>query len=158
METEQKILVAFDDSENAMRAVAHVAKFFNPANKVTLFSVIQDTIAFFNINHPELTPYFLEQQAHFLEIDEKQKNIAEEAQQKAKGILLAAGFKNENITVIAQNKVNGIARDIITEAESGYDIIVMGRRGLSGIEEFLLGSVSQKVLHSVKNISVMVVS
>ena len=158
METEKKILVAFDDSENAMRAVEQVAKIFNPTNKITLFSVIQDTIAYFNINHPELTPYFLEQQAHFLEIDEKQKTIVEDAQQKAKETLLAAGFKEENITVIAQGKVEGIARDIIMEAESGYDVIVMGRRGLSGIEEFLLGSVSQKVLHSVKNISVLIVS
>lgn len=158
METEQKILVAIDDSENAMRAVDQVAKIFNPSNRITLFSVIQDTITYFNINHPELTPYFLEQQAHFLEIDEKQKTIVEDAQQKARDILLAAGFKDENITVIARAKAEGIARDIITEAESGYDVIVMGRRGLSGIEEFLLGSVSQKVLHSIKNISVLIVS
>jgi nucleotide-binding universal stress UspA family protein len=34
----------------------------------------------------------------------------------------------------------------------------MGRRGLSGIKEFFLGSVSQKVVQGVKSASVMVVS
>jgi len=157
METGQKILVAIDDSENAIRAVEHVAKFFNPSNKITIFSVLQDTFTLFNMNHPELTPYFMAQQAYFGELEEKQKSIVEEAQKKAKKILLDAGFNEESITVNSQHKQKGIARDII-EAASGYDIIVMGRRGLSGIQEFLLGSVSHKVLHSVKNISVLIVN
>lgn len=152
-----KILIAFDDSENAMRAVEHVASFFNPENQVTLFSVLQDTISVFSMNHPELTPYFLAQQASFTEIAEQQKTIVEKAQQKARSILLQAGFRTENIMVEARIQTKGIARDII-DFSSGYDIIVLGRRGLSGIQEFFLGSVSQKVLHSVKNISVLIVN
>jgi len=54
--------------------------------------------------------------------------------------------------------LKGIARDIVAEADSGYDTIVMGRRGLSGIKEFVMGSVSQKVLHSVKDVSIILVS
>jgi nucleotide-binding universal stress UspA family protein len=50
-----------------------------------------------------------------------------------------------------------VVRDIINEANSGYDAIVLGRRGLSGIKEFIFGSVSQKVLHLTKDISVIVV-
>jgi nucleotide-binding universal stress UspA family protein len=34
----------------------------------------------------------------------------------------------------------------------------MGRRGLSGIKEFFLGSVSQKVLQSAKAVSVVLVN
>ncbi|MBW1763701.1 MAG: universal stress protein, partial [Deltaproteobacteria bacterium] len=52
----------------------------------------------------------------------------------------------------------GIARDIISEARSGYGTVVIGRRGLSGIEEFFLGSVSQKVLHSLRAISIIIVN
>jgi nucleotide-binding universal stress UspA family protein len=51
-----------------------------------------------------------------------------------------------------------IARDIIAEAQAGYEAVVMGRRGLSGIAEFFLGSVSQKVLHGTKDLSLILVT
>ncbi|MBW1940331.1 MAG: universal stress protein, partial [Deltaproteobacteria bacterium] len=35
--------------------------------------------------------------------------------------------------------------------------VVMGRKGISGIKEFFIGSVAQKVLHSVKDVSVLIV-
>jgi nucleotide-binding universal stress UspA family protein len=38
-----KILIAFDDSENAMRAVDYVARFLAKDSRVTLFSVIIDS-------------------------------------------------------------------------------------------------------------------
>ncbi|MBW2593154.1 MAG: universal stress protein, partial [Deltaproteobacteria bacterium] len=40
---DQKVLVAFDDSENAKRAVLFVARFFSTKTRVTLFNVTQDT-------------------------------------------------------------------------------------------------------------------
>jgi nucleotide-binding universal stress UspA family protein len=45
--------------------------------------------------------------------------------------------------------VVGLAGDaILAEArEGGYDLIVMGRRGLSHLKEILVGSVSQAVIH-----------
>jgi nucleotide-binding universal stress UspA family protein len=55
----QKILVAIDDSENAMRAVELIAKSFTPDHRITLFSVILDTPAICDMNNPSLTPYFL---------------------------------------------------------------------------------------------------
>jgi nucleotide-binding universal stress UspA family protein len=38
----QKILVAFDDSENAMRAVEQVATTYTPDNEITLYSVLPE--------------------------------------------------------------------------------------------------------------------
>jgi len=52
---------------------------------------------------------------------------------------------------------NGVAIDIINESKAAYSTIVLGRRGLSGIREFLLGKVSNKVVSSAKNKSVLVV-
>ena len=106
---------------------------------------------------PELTPYFLTQRDAFTSLDDKKKDLIEEAAEKAKDLLLKAGFEEKNIVLRIEEQKKGIARDIINEAKSGYDAIVMGRRGLSSITGFILGSVSQKVLHSAKNISIVVV-
>ena len=39
-----------------------------------------------------------------------------------------------------------------------YDLILLGRRGVSAIKEFLLGSISQKVLHLAKEESIIFVN
>jgi nucleotide-binding universal stress UspA family protein len=109
------------------------------------------------MNSPSLTPYFISKQSEFCALEDQKKELVNEAMQKAKEVLLNAGFKENNITIKAQTKKKGVVRDIISEANSGYDTIVLGRRGLSGIKEFIFGSVSQKVLHLTKDISVIVV-
>jgi nucleotide-binding universal stress UspA family protein len=154
---QKKILVALDDSENALRAVDFVSRTFTPDHEITLFSVLQDMTALYEHYSPELTPYFLTQRDAFTSLDDKKKDLIEEAAEKAKDLLLKAGFEEKKVIVRIEEQKKGIARDIIDEANSGYDAIVMGRRGLSSITGFILGSVSQKVLHSAKNISVVVV-
>ncbi|MFH1349614.1 MAG: universal stress protein [Pseudomonadota bacterium] len=154
----KKILIAMDDSENAMRAVGFVAESFNPQHEITLFSVLPDTAAICEMYSPELTPYFLSQRDAFCSIEEKKRELISEAMKEAIEILLKAGFKKESIRTKVEAQQKGIPRDIIDEANSGYDIVVLGRRGLSGIKEFFLGSVSQKVLNSVKEVSVLLVN
>ena len=155
---DKKILVAFDDSENAMRAVEYIAKNFATDNKITLLNVIQDTAALCDMNSPELTSYFKSQQSSFCTLEEKKKDMVDSALQKAQQKLIDAGFTKKNITIKAKNKKKGVARDIVKEAQSGYHTIVMGRRGQSGIKEFILGSISQKVFHLAEDISVLVIN
>ena len=154
----QKILLAIDDSENAIRAVEFVANTFTADNLITLFNVVQDTATMCEMNSPELTPYFTSQQSSFCLLEEKKKELVTEALQKSKTILLDAGFEEKNITIKAELKKDGVARDIIKEAQSNYNIIVMGKRGVSGIKDFLLGSISQKVFNLAKDISVLFVN
>lgn len=153
----QKILVSFDDSENAMRAVEFIATSFTKEQEITLFSVIPDTAAICDMNSPSLTPYFISKQTEFCILEDQKKELVNEALQKAKELLLKAGFEEKNITIKVETRKKGVVRDIINEANSGYDTIVLGRRGLSGIKDFILGSVSQKVLHLAKDISVILV-
>ncbi|MBN1832648.1 MAG: universal stress protein [Deltaproteobacteria bacterium] len=152
-----RILVALDDSENAFRAVEFISRTFTHDHEITLFSVLQDMTALYEHYSPELTPYFLTQRDAFTSIDDKKKDLIKEAAERAKDLLLKAGFEEKNIILKIEQQKKGIARDIINEANSGYDAIVMGRRGLSSFTGFILGSVSQKVLNSAKNISIMVV-
>jgi nucleotide-binding universal stress UspA family protein len=154
----QKILLAIDDSENAIRAVEFVANTFTVDNRITLFNVVQDTATMCEMNSPELTPYFTSQQSSFCLLEEKKKELVNEALQKSKTILLDAGFEEKNITIKAELKKDGVAKDIIKEAQSDYNIIVMGKRGVSRIKDFLLGSISQKVFNLAKDISVLFVN
>lgn len=154
----RKILIAFDDSENAMRAVEYVAKLLSKDCRVTLFSVVQDTASICDLHSPELTPYFKSQQDSFCVLEEKKKQILSAAQVKAKAILAANGFADDQIRLKSEPKKKGIARDIVAEAQTGYDLVVLGRRGLAGIREFFMGSVSQKVLGLAQELPILIVS
>jgi nucleotide-binding universal stress UspA family protein len=154
----KNILVAFDDSDNAMRAVSYLAESFEKDSRITLFSVIPDSASLCQMNSPELTPYFKSQQSSFCLLEDKKKELVETALKKAKSMLVDAGFDPSNITLKLHTKTRGVARDIVDESESGYDLLVIGRRGISGIKEFFMGSISQKVFSLAKSISVLIVN
>jgi nucleotide-binding universal stress UspA family protein len=154
----RKILIALDDSKNAIRSAEHVAKSFTPDSHVTIFSVLPDTAALCELNSPSLTRLFEEQQAQFCHLEDQKKDLIKKAQEEARDLLVQQGFSKEKIELKALTRKKGVARDIINEAENGYDVVVLGRRGISGIKEFFLGSVSQKVVQGVSGASVMVVS
>ena len=71
---------------------------------------------------------------------------------------MSAGFSSDKVAIKIENKKHSVARDILDEAEDGYDLIVMGRRGIAGLKEFFLGSTSQKIFNGAKEISVLIVN
>ncbi|MEJ2728357.1 MAG: universal stress protein [Deltaproteobacteria bacterium] len=154
----QNILLAFDDSANAMRAVEQITKTCSPQNHVTLYSVLPEVdfkclMELNTLNREQL-------EMHYSLCEDMQKQKKEQvdlALKQAKNRLLQSGFAEKNIKIKIERRSSDIARDIIKEAENGYDIIVMGRRGRSALKEFILGSISQKVLHALKDKSVLIV-
>ena len=55
-----------------------------------------------------------------------------------------------------QTRVRGIARDIIDEvSRGGHNVLAFGRRGISAISEFNLGSRAAKVLQSAPDCSLI---
>jgi len=92
----RNILVALDDSSNAMRAVQFVAETFTPDHTVTLFSVVQDSATLCEMNSPELTPYFMSQRESFCVLEDKKRELIRDAQEKAGKILMDAGFNSKN--------------------------------------------------------------
>jgi len=154
----QKILITLDDSENALRAVAFVAKSFATDNQITLLNIMLDTATLCKMDSPELIPLFKAQQASFCNLEDKKRELVKSALKQAKQTLVEVGFPPDNVAIKIQNKKTGVARDILAEAEKGYDLIVIGRRGMSGIKEFFMGGISQKVLNGAKDVSVLIVT
>ncbi|MBN2665133.1 MAG: universal stress protein [Bacteroidales bacterium] len=154
---EKKLLIAFDNSENAMKAVEVVGDTFTKDHKVTILSIIPDTAAVCSICGSELSPHFMSQKDAFCAMEERHKTIMKEAQEKARQLLIKKGFPSENIALKITTIIKGVAKDIVHESMSGYDTVVMGRRGISSVKEFFLGSVSHKVISISKDISILVV-
>ena len=154
----KKILIAFDESENAQRAVDFVGANFSADCAVTLFNVLLDSEAICAMESPELTPYFKAEQSAFCSLEDKKKEVVGQAMQNARRCLVNCGFAPDNIKIKTPVREKGVARDIIKEVEGGkYDLVVLGKQGLSGIKEFFLGSVPQKVIHGAKGVSVLLV-
>jgi len=153
----KNLLISFDDSENAMRAVQFAADHFLRDAKITLFSVVEDSSTLCAMNSPELTPYFKAEQQAFCSLEDKKRELVETAIQAARRCLIEAGFDHEQVHTKINRRSSGVARDIISEADSGYDVVIIGRRGVSSLQDFLFGSVAQKVLQGVKNAAVLAV-
>jgi len=153
----KKILLAMDESENSMRAVEFISRSFTTDHEVTIFSVVLDTPTVCEMDSPSLTPYFTAQKDAFCWVEDQKKMMIEEAHKKAGEALMKAGFDKKNIQAKIEGKKKGIAKGILDEANSGYDLLVMGRKGVAGGREFSLGSIPQKILQSIKDVSILLV-
>ncbi len=131
----KKILVATDGSENATMGAAYVG----------------DMMA----NRKDITVTILH-----IQTEESTKNEAgmREMMNIARSFLVKAGIPEDAITIEVRKRKGGIARDILDEmAAGGYGTIVVGRRGISKAEQFLFGSVSNKIVQNAKDSTVWVV-
>jgi nucleotide-binding universal stress UspA family protein len=125
---------------------------------VLLLSVAPDFRRICEYNSPGLTPTFQRERSAFCVLENQKKALLEAALKEGHRELVNAGFDLSRIETKLHVLEKGVARDIIKTADSGFDVVVIGRRGVSAPSAFLLGSVSQKVLGGVKKASVFVVS
>ncbi len=73
--------------------------------------------------------------------------------------MVRKGIDQDRIEVFTYPRKLGVAKDIINFAqERHYDAIVIGRRGLSKIQEMIMGSVSRYVINRAMNRALWVVS
>jgi nucleotide-binding universal stress UspA family protein len=151
---EKHILVGIDGSPASMAAVKYLAYIFGKGArvKVDLLHIL-----------PEVPDLFLEpgeSMAEMLQIQDFAERVREENRHKATSlieeatiILTGAGINTANIRPIVKEPSAGVARDILgLEQEGDYDGIVLGRHGMSAVEEFFMGSVTHKVLQNTKGL------
>ena len=156
------ILAALDDSDYAERILDHLAQYFSPfpGTRISLFHVM-----------PAKPPEFWDD-GHILDEGERSERDALVARwrsnyeermadifTRAREVFTKAGMDEKQVTHQMPTRMRGVARDIIAEASRGdYNILAFGRRGLSAISEFNLGSRAAKVLQSASDCSLIVVN
>lgn len=132
----RKILVPFDNSSQALSAVEHALKLALVSGAaVTLFHVVQDFPLFSD-----------ERTEERIGID--RDAVISQAKAGAKAMLdkLKESFSEHEIKIDGAVAVGNPAREICKKAQiEGYDLIIMGSRGLGKIPGLLMGSVSNRV-------------
>ncbi|HHW06326.1 MAG TPA: universal stress protein [Clostridia bacterium] len=136
----QKILLATDGSTHALKAAeaARELAALIPGAEVTVLHVLT------------LTPELTTELQHELASDTV--TFEEALAGKAQPVLdrTLAVLREKDIRVRTRFEVGHAAEKIAETANAdGYDLVVIGSRGLGNWQEILLGSVSEKVCHAV---------
>jgi len=144
-----KILLATDGSTSSFKAVEKTIQLVkNMKAEVTVLSVVHDVPVY--QFHDALSS------EHLVAV---QKSLEERAEKTAQEILeKTADLFRENGLEVNVILKKGHPAEVICQVaeEGGFDFVVMGSRGLGGIKELLLGSVSNRVAHCTKS-SVLIV-
>lgn len=160
----KKILLAVDASENAMRAVDYVGDIAgsNDGFEVQLLCIER-------LPHRDLYADEVGWEEGCVAVRRELKEFLG----KAKERLVEAGMPSHTIsehyitsciapgtsTAPVCSLGTSVAKEILDVLKAGgFGTVVVGRRGVSKAEEFLFGSVSNKIIHSAKNCTVWVVS
>jgi nucleotide-binding universal stress UspA family protein len=138
----KKILVALDGSEPAQKALNFALDLADEYSaEIVLLSVVQPAIAprlyYPAAGVPTVPPVTVG--AYSKELKAQHEKVLSEALKKTR--------KVKPKLKVSTKLLEGRPSSMIIEAakEGNFDIIVMGSRGLGGIKEFFLGSVSDRV-------------
>ncbi|MFO7986649.1 MAG: universal stress protein [Desulfatiglandaceae bacterium] len=143
-------LVCLVGAPIGQRIIDHVAIHFSHLHdsRFTLFHVIPP----FTLQADRIAQYMskgtsTEEMERLTENMNLRLKRAEETLETGKRKLIDAGIPEQNVDVKKQPQDQGIARDILTELETGGNgILVAGRKGSGDIREFGLGSKAYKLL------------
>jgi nucleotide-binding universal stress UspA family protein len=143
---QNKILVAFDESKEIMRAVRHLGKVVNSGNcKINICHIVRSQSIF--------------QRGDEVVWQRMEKERMAPKLNDVKTCLFNMGIPLHNVTCeILTDKISR-ASGILERANEGkYGTLVIGRRGLTIVKEFFVGRVGQKIFQLAGDMTVWVIS
>lgn len=145
-----KILVCTDGSDQSQKALdkaVELAEGFNNVDEVAIIHIYEHAIVPIGVEGaPEVAEDFMKWQ-------EKNKEEAKKILSKALEL-----FEGKNVKTRTIFKEGHPSSNIVSVArEEGFDTIIIGNRGMSGIKKALLGSVSSAVVQEATDCSIIIV-
>jgi nucleotide-binding universal stress UspA family protein len=143
-----KLLLPLDGSKRSLEMVRFLAQ-MKPfhRSKVVLLHVFNGVPeSYWDL---EKEPKSVRTVVHVKAWEREQRKAIEDTMNKARRILIQAGFDEEKVTLAIQNRKQGLARDIVKEAHNGYSAVMIRRRGAGAIRTLVLGSVATKLIGSI---------
>lgn len=141
-----KILVAVDGSDESLEVIRYVSESTQPASsEIVLYTVLGKVPeVFWDLGKD----HCLSQIEAARKWEEKQLNYTMAFMAKAVQILKQAGFHPAHITTKISPQQEGMARDIMAEAQRRYDVLVIGRGKSGSAQNGILGGVASKIVSS----------
>ena len=156
MNEKNKVLVAVDGSKQGFNTARYAARMLEGCGaRIVLHHVRMNVAeAFYDIG---INSAGRQQMAAIRAWEHEQRKAADDMIDKAREIMEKAGVTRERISVKAEPRKIGIARDILKESHNGYDAVVIGRKGQHLIKGLVLGSVANKLVCQLRHVTLWVV-
>jgi nucleotide-binding universal stress UspA family protein len=152
---QKRLLLAVDGSERALQTVRYAGEedAFK-GMKIVLFHVFNSIPdAYYDL---EKEPKSVKVVRHVRSWEAQQKKNIRKYMDEARQMLLDAGHADPAVDIKIQNRKKGVARDIIIEAQKGYDAVLIRRRGATALKNIIVGSVTNKLLEKLSFIPVLI--
>jgi len=156
MNEKNKVMVAVDGSNQAFDTARYAGRMLGGCGaRIVIYHVRMNVDeAFYDIG---INPAGRQQMAGIRAWEHEQRKAADEILEKACHIMERAGVDRTRITVKAEPRKIGFARDLIKESYDGYDAVVIGRKGHRRFRGLVLGSVANKMIERLRHVTLWVV-
>lgn len=151
-----RILLAVDGSDQAFETVRYVSQLFPPKRMETVLFHVATKVpeGFWDV---EKNPAFKHKLSSVAAWATREQTVVQEFMERARQLFLDRGVPEDKVSVKMEARKKGIARDIITESQRGYDAVVVGRLGKSHLKDLVWGSVANKLIWRLTHLPVCVV-
>jgi len=144
---QKKILVAIDDSPHSRQAVDYAArmKALVPGLGFTLLH-IQPPISQFLVDEAKRSS---QAQAELSRAVARNVEASRALLAPYKELMVRAGVLEAEVDLLTLPRQLGVAKDILDQAQNGlFDAMLLGRRGISSVQQMFLGSVSAHLIEN----------
>lgn len=143
------VLVAIDGSDRSIQTVKYITGLKGLVNaEIHLFHVFHHIPE----SHYDLAkePSSINIMGSLISWEQHQCRQIESHMKKCREILLAADFHPQRVKAMVNKRRQGVARDIIATAQTGYDVVFIRRRGMTRLAGIVMGSVAFKLLDGIR--------